>query len=102
MYVSTTYAAVLLIIGVAYLVFLFMAPWIDWTLVFNTPAALSNELYVVTLITFTTFAVQFVFNLIITVLTADQRPTVCSAIITAGSVLFLIVVIILKQTGPGS
>lgn len=102
MYVSTTYAAILIIIGAVYLIFLAIAPWIDWTSIFNAPATLATEVYGVTLITFTAFALQFILNLILTVLTADQRPTLGSAIGTAGSVLFLVVIIILKQTTPGS
>jgi O-antigen/teichoic acid export membrane protein len=102
MYVSTTYAAILIIIGGVYLIFLAIAPWVDWTHIFNAPAELAKEVYVVTLITFTTFALQCILNLVLTVLTADQRPTIGSAVGTAGSVLFLVVILVLKQTTPGS
>jgi O-antigen/teichoic acid export membrane protein len=43
-----------------------------------------------------------VLNLILTVLTADQRPTIGSAVSMLGSVLFIFVIILLKHTTSGS
>lgn len=102
MYVSTTYAAIVIIMGSIYLLFLAISPWIDWAAILNTPAGTSHDMFIVTLIIFTTFAFQFVLNLIVTVLTADQRPSIGSAITTAGNILSLLIIVVLTKTTSGS
>jgi O-antigen/teichoic acid export membrane protein len=101
-YISTTYAAIAIIMGCLSLILFAVSPWINWTIILNAPDELSHSLFLVILITFATFVFQFILNLIVTVLTADQRPTVGSAIGMIGGILSLIVIIVLKKTTTGS
>ena len=94
-YVSTTYALVLIIITSLFLLFLVFFNVINWVEVFNAPAGLEEELKKAVFFVFCFFCLQFIFNLITVVLNADQKPAindvfrVISSCITLGIVFLL-------------
>jgi O-antigen/teichoic acid export membrane protein len=88
-YVSTTYAMMSLIIGVIALVFFSVNPFINWTSVFNASLDSAEELRYLVPVVFGLFSIQFIVQLLSTVLLADQRPAVNNVLGFLGSVLTL-------------
>jgi O-antigen/teichoic acid export membrane protein len=88
-YVSTTYAMMTLIIGAISIIFFAVNSFVDWTVVFNASMAVSADLHMLVPIVFGLFAIQFVVQLLTTVLLADQRPAVNNVLGFLGSVLTL-------------
>ncbi|MEO7043906.1 MAG: hypothetical protein ABI091_01275, partial [Ferruginibacter sp.] len=77
-YVSTTYAILVIIIAIVLLLFFLINPFLNWSKILNTPAAMAGELSTLALIVFSFFCLQFVLQLITTVLTANQQPAKAS------------------------
>lgn len=101
-YVSTTYAILFIIIGVFYLVFLFINPSLDWTKILNTSDVLANKLTILAFIVVTFFSLRFVLNLVGIVLISDQKPAVQSFLSASGSLIYLIILYLLTKTTSGS
>ena len=97
-YVSTTYALLMLIIASVALIFVFANTLIDWTKVLNTDASYAEELSILVLIVFNFFFVQFVLNLIGTILRADQRPALADFFLTIGKFISLVIIFILIKS----
>ena len=97
-YVSTTYGLLTLIIFVVAIAFLFANFFIDWTEILNTDASYANELSVLVLIVFNFFFVQFILNLIGTILRADQRPALADSFVTLGKFVSLVIIYILIKS----
>ena len=77
-YVSTTYAILSIIIASVLILFFLINPFLDWSRILNTPGSMSGELSILALIVFVFFCLQFVLQLITTVLTANQQPAKAS------------------------
>ena len=103
-YVSTTYAVLLLIIGIALLLFFIINPYLNWSTILNTgyDPALQKEINLLALFVFSFFSLNFVFKLITTILTADQQPAKASLFNLIINILSLFSVIILTKTTNGS
>lgn len=101
-YVSTTYAILGIIIGIVLILFICINPFLNWAKILNTPAEMADELSILALIVFVFFCIQFVLQLINTILTADQRPAAASFFSLLGSIIALIVIFILTKTTQGS
>jgi len=101
-YVSTTYVAMMLIMGSVLLVFLLAFSFIDWTWVLNTSPEMAEELQWVTLVVFGFFCFRFVLNLIGKLLIADQRPAFNRAFSLAGGIVSISFVYMLTQFTNGS
>ena len=101
-YVSTTYAILSLIIGFVLLVFFVVNSFIDWTKILNTPADMARELSVLAMIVFVFFCIQFVLQLIVTVMTANQEPAKASFFNVLGQVFSLTIIFILTKTTEGN
>ena len=101
-YVSTTYAILTIIITVVYVSCIIISQFVDWVKILNTSSDLAGELQLLVFVVITSFALRFVFGLITTVLTADQKPAIGSCIGVLGSIFYLIVLIILSKTTSGS
>lgn len=101
-YVSTTYAILSIIIGIVLLLFFFINPFLNWAKILNTPEEMNKELGILALIVFVFFCIQFVLQLINTVLTADQKPAKASYFSLLGSIFSLGVIFILTKTTQGS
>ena len=101
-YVSTTYFILLIIVGIVYLLFLIIDPFLNWTKILNTPAEMGSELGKLVIIVFTFFCIRFVFKLIGTILVADQKPAINNGFNVIGSFLSLVTIYILTKTTSGS
>jgi len=103
-YVSTTYAILSLIISGVLLLFFVVNPFLNWNRILNADqdVVLQKELSVLALTIFTFFCLRFVFKLITTILTADQRPAKASFFDLLGKIIALILIYVLTKTTEGS
>lgn len=101
-YVSTTYAILISIISVALLVFFCINPFLNWSKILNTPPDMAHELSVLAMIIFVFFSIQFVLQLISTVLQAAQQPAKAALFGFFGSLFSLTVIFILTKTTSGN
>jgi Na+-driven multidrug efflux pump len=101
-YVSTTYAILSLIVGVVILIFFIINPFIDWAYMLNSPSSMKSELNILAIIVFVFFCLRFIFQLLATVLTANQEPAKASLLELLGSAFSLTIIYILTKTTSGN
>lgn len=101
-YVSTTYAILSIIIGTVLLLFLFVNRFLDWSKILNTTPEMAGELKILAAIVFVFFCLRFIFQLLATVLTANQEPAKASFFDFLGSLFSLIIIFILTKTTSGN
>ncbi len=101
-YLSTTYAIMTIIVAALLLVFLCINPFLDWSKILNSPAGMAGELSILSLIVFTFFCLQFVLNLLTTIITANQEPAKASLLNLLGSAISLLIIYLLTLTTKGS
>lgn len=89
-YVSTTYAGLLLIFAGVYILFFTINFFLDWTVILNTSKDLKDELSLLVKIVFLFFCFQFVINLIYTIAFAKQEPALTQLFGILGSLLSLL------------
>ena len=101
-YVSTTYAILTIIFTILWIGFLIVNHFLNWAHILNVSENMRSEVTTLAIIIFTYFCIQFVLNVISTIITADQQPAKGSLIGVVGQVLSLIFIIILVKTTDGS
>ena len=98
-YISTTYAALAIISAIVFIAFLIGNKFIDWSRILNSPGGNLGQL---TLILVGFFCIQFVAQLINTVLTASHKPAKVSLINLIGQIISLVAIYELKIHTQGS
>lgn len=101
-YVSTTYAAMGLIMAGLSLLFLVVHPFIPWQAVFKSPASMNAEMGNVVLAVILLFFLRFFLRLINKVLMADQRPSFLIIFNFIANSFSLFGIFILTRTTEGS
>ncbi len=101
-YVSTTYAILIVIISFVLLLFFCINPFLDWSKIVNASSGMAGELSMLAVIIFLFFCMQFVLQLITTILNADQKPAKASFFNFLGSLIALITIFILTKTTKGN
>ncbi|MBN1183560.1 MAG: polysaccharide biosynthesis C-terminal domain-containing protein [Bacteroidales bacterium] len=101
-YVSTTYGILSIIIGIVLIIFFCINPCLNWAKILNTPADMAGELSILALIVFSFFCIQFILQLITTILTANQEPAKASFFNLLGSVFSLLIIFVLTKTTKGN
>lgn len=101
-YVSTTYAILAIICSFFWVTFLFVNQYLNWPQILNSPESMRMELSILALMVFTYFCLQFVLNIITTLLIANQQPALSGLLNVFGSLLSLLFVFILVKTTQGS
>lgn len=101
-YVSTTYAILAIIISIILLLFFCINPFLNWANILNAPSNMASELSILAVMVFVFFCLQFVFQLLSTVMTANQQPANASFINFLGSLASLIIIFILTKTTNGN
>ncbi len=101
-YLSTTYAILSIIIICLLVIFLCLNPFLNWTSILNTPASMAAELSTLALLVFVFFCLQFILQLVTTIITANQQPAKASFFNFLGSLFSLTVIFILTKTTSGS
>lgn len=101
-YVSTTYMVLIIIIIPAMVIFPFANSFLNWAWILNAPAELAPELKTLAVAVFELFCIQFILQLISTILIADQRPAKSALLNLLGNTLGLLLLVILSITSNGS
>lgn len=101
-YLSTTYAILSIVIAFVLIVFLCVNPFLNWPKILNSPAGMAGELSTLALLVFVFFCLQFVLQLITTIITANQQPAKASFFNFLGSLFSLAVIFILTKTTSGN
>src|ERR1035437_1086220 len=101
-YVSTTYAILCIIIVIVLILFLLINPYLNWSKLLNTTPEMAGELSILAVIVFVFFCLRFIFQLVTTVLTANQEPAKASFFDFLGSLFSLIIIFILTKTTSGN
>jgi O-antigen/teichoic acid export membrane protein len=101
-YVSTTYFSLSAIMAIILLLFFIINPFLNWSDILNSPATMEAELSTLALMVFVFFCLQFVFQLVTTVITANHEPAKASLLHLIGSLVSLIIIYILTKTTAGN
>lgn len=101
-YLSTTYAIFTIIALFVFLSFCFINPFINWNNLLNIPSNVDQNINLVLLVVLGAFCIQFIIQLINTVLTALQEPAKAEFITLLGQAGLLITLFVLKYTVKGS
>ena len=101
-YVSSTYAILIIISALLFLIFCLINPYINWSRVLNVQGDSYNQLSQLVLIIFGFFCCQFVVGLINTVLFANHAPAKSALMNMIAQLLTLIAVLIAIKGGQGS
>ncbi|QQS36349.1 MAG: MATE family efflux transporter [Ignavibacteriales bacterium] len=97
-YISTAYSVFAKLVAGLILSFVIIAPFIDWTSVFNSPQSISNEVEETIFFVFITYSLLFFTKLISSVINADQKPALNSFLGVLGNVLTLLAIYALHKT----
>jgi len=100
-YISSTYAIMTVICVFVFILFCIVNPFLNWNWVFeklNISPVYNKEVFSLIWILIASFCFTFVFNLIKSVVTADQKPAIGSFIDMLGQLLTLIGIFILSKT----
>jgi O-antigen/teichoic acid export membrane protein len=103
-YVSTTYAILIIIISVFLLLFYIINIFLNWSIILNTgdDPLLRKELSYLAIVVFTSFGMTFVLNLISIILSADQRSAKSGVFDLLGKSLSLLFIYILTRLSTSS
>ena len=101
-YVSTTYAILLIIFSIIWIIFLVANQFLNWPKILNIPVSMQQEISTLAIIVFSYFCLQFVLKVVSTILIASQQPAKSSLIDLLSQVISLIIVFILVRTSEGS
>jgi len=101
-YVSTTYAVLVIIFFTLWTLFIFINQFLNWSSLLNLPVQMGSEISEMALIVITYFCMQFVLNIVSTIVIADQRPAIGNLIGVLGQFASLIAIFILVKTTQGS
>ena len=101
-YLSTTYAILSMIIAFVLIIFFCINPFLNWSTILNAPAGMAGELSTLALLVFVFFCIQFVLQLITTIITANQQPARASFFNFLGSIFSLGIIFLLTKTTSGN
>ena len=101
-YISTTYYYIGIIFLIIWIILLLGNRFINWASLLNVPQQQEREISTLAIIVFSYFCFQFVFRIITTILTADQKPAKASLLDMLGQLIALMLIYILTKTTHGS
>lgn len=101
--VSSCYATLAIYVSAIVVIFLCVAPFLSWQSILNAPENPASELLSLTIVVFVSFCLQFVVNLLTSILYACQMPAFTSYIMLATqAVNFILVYIMIHFFGMTS
>ncbi len=101
-YISTTYAALLIISLLLFGLFYVISSFLDWNKLLNIDSSVGFDVRMILLIVLGFFCIEFVLQVINSVLSATQQVFKTSVIFFIGQIIGLITIFILTLTVPGS
>lgn len=96
-YVSTTYALLLVIFIPIIILFFIINPFLNWNSILNTDIITYQELFLLTSTTFTLFILRFIFQLIGVVYMALQKPAMNNFLVMLGNFISFIIIFLLYK-----
>jgi O-antigen/teichoic acid export membrane protein len=101
-YVSTTYAILSIVAFSVFILFCFVNPYINWNKFLNITSSGDRNIHLVLLVVLGAFCIQFVVQLLNTVLISFQESAQAEFITLLGQAGLLITLVILKYSIKGS
>ncbi len=101
-FVSTTYFILGIISLFIFLAFIAINPFLPWTRILNCTPDLLHEISTLVVFVVAAFCMQFVLQLIKTILSADQKTAIGDVVDLCGKILSFTIVIILINTTTNS
>jgi O-antigen/teichoic acid export membrane protein len=101
-YVSTTYAVLVIIFTSVWLIFILCNSFLNWSDILKLPQDMGSEVSTLAIIVFTYFCAQFVLRIVTTINIADQQPARASLIELIGQFSSLIFIVVLTKITKGS
>ena len=101
-YISTTYASLIVIFLGVFVLFLIANIFIDWTVILNTSKEFESELRLLASLVFFFFCMRFVSQLITTIALAKQEPAFSQMLDVSGRIVSLIGIYLLTISTKGS
>jgi len=101
-YVSTTYFYISILFLGVWAILLVVNSFVDWSSLINVPIVMDAEIRMLTSIIITYFCLQFVFQVVKTILISDQKPAKASFIDLVGQVASLLIIWVLTIFTEGS
>jgi O-antigen/teichoic acid export membrane protein len=101
-YVSTTYFYITILFLVVWVILVVVNSFVDWSSIINIPVVMDNEIRMLTSIIITYFCLQFIFQVIKTILISDQNPAKASFIDLIGQSSSLLIIWLLTLFTEGS
>jgi O-antigen/teichoic acid export membrane protein len=101
-YVSTTYFVLGIISCLLFLIFMAINPFLNWTKILNCSPELLGEISTLVVFVVASFCMQFVLQLIKTILSADQKTSIGDVVDLIGKIVSFIIVLILIKTTSNS
>jgi O-antigen/teichoic acid export membrane protein len=98
-YVSTAYIIMSSIALGLFVLAVIVVPLINWTFVLNAPVDMKAELNMLAFWIISLFCVNFVLNLLNSVMIALQMPAISSLIITLGQLLSFLIIYVITAIG---
>lgn len=100
--VSTTFALLTIIIGLFFVLYVIVSPFLDWSRILNTTIESSDKLNLIVLVVLVFFCFQFVFKTVGTVFISDQKPAANDLMGAISSILSLLAISLLTKFTQGS
>lgn len=100
--VSTTFALLTIIIGLFFVLYVIVSPFLDWSRILNTTIESSDKLNQIVLVVLVFFCFQFVFKTVGTVFISDQKPAANDFMGAISSILSLLTISLLTKFTQGS
>lgn len=101
-YVSTAYYYVIIIFSILWLVGICVNQFIDWHKVLKLPVEMEKDVSRLSVVVLSYFCLLFIFRIINTVLTADQKPAKSSLLDMLGQLFALAAIFALTRFTEGS
>jgi len=101
-FVSTTYFYISILFLAVWVLLVVVNSFVDWSSLINVPIVMDSEIRMLTSIIITYFCLQFIFQVIKTILIADQKPAVASLIDLIGQFSSLVIIWLLTIFTDGS
>ena len=101
-YVSTTYFYIAILFVLIWGVLLAVNQYVEWSSLINIPIVMNSEIRMLTAIIISYFCLQFIFQVVKTILIADQKPANASIIDLIGQSSSLLIIWLLTLFTEGS
>jgi O-antigen/teichoic acid export membrane protein len=101
-YVSTTYALLSFIVIFIFLFFLIINRYVIWYKILNAPSYMEYEINKVVFIVITFFCIQFVIQLLSTIVLSNQQPALASTFDLIGKGIAALIIFLLTKFTKGS